>query len=307
MTGSWAAPGTAPPQPERATTADVPPVGAGARRLPPVPVELAPMTTADLLDGAFAILKRRPADVLTLAAAFVLPVEVLSSLLLRDVLDAGAVSGFGDPTTLLGSEEGEVVGAGAALTSVAIGSVSLALLAGALGVLVDGWYRGRHVSAGQAALASLRRSPALLVALVVVHLLEGIGLLAFGIGAYLVMAMSHVTSPAVTVEGLGPLAAVARSWRLARRRIGPALAVPGLVGLVGLLVSSGFQAVPEVLTAVVPDGWDWLVRAAGQLAAQLVTVPFTAGVAVLFHLDLRVRTEALDIDVRSRDLLPGRA
>jgi hypothetical protein len=277
------------------------------RPLPPVPVELAPMTTADLLDGAFAILKRRPGDVLALAAAFVIPVEVLSSILLRDVLDAGALSGIGDPTTLLSTEEGETVGAGAAVTSVAIGAVSLALLAGALGVLVDGWYRGRRVGAAEAATAALRRSPALLVALVLVHVLEGIGLLALGIGAYLAMALCHLTSPAVTVERLGPLAAIARSVRLTRRRIGPALVVPGLVGVVGLLVSFGFQAIPELVAGVVPDDWDWLVRSAGQLAAQLVVVPFTAGVAVLFHLDLRVRTEALDIDLRSRDLLPGRA
>jgi len=308
MSSTWAAPGTAPPQPERRHAG--PPVAAADRvegpTLPPVPVELGPMTTADLLDGAFAILKRRPRDVLAMAAALVIPVEVLSALLLREVLDAGAFGGVGDPTSVLSTDDGEVVGASAALASVAIGAVSLALLAGALGVLVDGWYRGRHVGPAEAVLAALRRSPALLTALVVVHLLEGIGLLALGIGAYLAMALCHVTSPAVTVEGLGPLAAVRRSVRLTRRRTGPALTVPLLVAVVGVVVSAGFQAVPEVVAAVVPDDWDWLVRSAGQIAAQLVTVPFTAGVAVLFHLDLRIRTEALDIDLRARALLPGR-
>jgi hypothetical protein len=305
---SWAAPDSAPPQPVRPAA----PVESGAPAapgvdaagvLPPVPVALRPMTVPDLLDGAFAIIKRRPRDVLTIAAVLVIPIEVLSAVLLRDVLDAGAFTGAGDPTTVLSTDEGDLVGADAALTSLAIGTLSLALLAGALGVLVDGWYRDRYVGARQAVGVALRRSWALVLAVLLVKVLEGIGLLALGVGAYLVMALCHVVSPAVTVESLGPLAAIRRSVQLTRRRIGPALAVPGLVGLVGLLVGFGFQAVPEVATAVVPDDWDWLVRSAGQIGAQLVVVPFTAGVAVLFHLDLRIRTEAHDIELRSRALL----
>lgn len=307
MSEAWAAPGSAAAQPVR-----LPPVagdhrpGPGALALdvaplPPVPVPLRPMTVPDLLDGAFAIIKRRPRDVLTAAAAFVIPVEVLSSLLLRDVLDTDALAG--DPTSLFTTEDGELRGTDAALASLAIGTISLALLAGALGVLVDGWYRGRWVTAREAVAVALRRSWALVVAAALVHVLEGIGLLGLGIGAYLAMALCHVVSPAVTVERLGPLAAIRRSVQLTRRRVGPALIVPGLVGVVGLLVGFGFQAIPELVTAVVPDQWDWLARSAGQIGAQLVVVPFTAGVAVLFHLDLRIRTEAHDIELRSRALL----
>jgi hypothetical protein len=307
---TWAAPDSAPAQPERPQTGE-PPAGEPRRRrdrdrppLPPLPVPLRPMTTPDLLDGAFAIIKRRPRDVLTLAAVLLIPIEVVSAVLLRDVLGADGLTGLTDPTTAFG-EDGEVVGAGAALTSFAVGTVSLALLAGALGVLVDGWYRGRDVSPWEAVGVALRRSWALVLGTVLVHVLEGIGLLAFGVGAYLVMALCHVVSPVITVESLGPLAAIRRSVQLTRRRIGPALSVPGLVGLVGLLVGFGFQSVPELATTIVPDDWDWLVRAAGQIASQLVVVPFTAGVAVLFHLDLRIRLEAHDIELRSRALLAG--
>lgn len=307
MSEAWAAPGSAAPQPVRQPpVADerLPVAAPGApdvAALAPVPVPLRPMTVPDLLDGAFAIIKRRPRDVLVAAAAFVIPVEVLSALLLRDVLDADALAG--DPTTLFTTEDGELRGTDAALASLAIGTISLALLAGALGVLVDGWYRGRRVTAREAVVVALRRSWALVVAAALVHVLEGIGLLGLGIGAYLAMALCHVVSPAVTVEGLGPLAAIRRSVQLTRRRVGPALTVPGLVGLVGLVVGFGFQAIPELVAAVVPDDWDWLARSAGQIGAQLVVVPFTAGVAVLFHLDLRIRTEAHDIELRSRALL----
>lgn len=304
---SWAAPDSAAAQPVRPPVPG-PSVGPASprpeRELPPVPVALRPMTTPDLLDGAFAIIKRRPRDVLTIAAVLLIPVEVLSAVLLRDVLDAEGLTGLTDPSTAVGGD-GEVVGGGAALTTIAIGTVSLALLAGALGVLVDGWYRGRDVGPWEAVGVALRRSWALVLGTFGVHVLEGVGLLALGVGAYLAMALCHVVSPAITVESLGPLAAIRRSVQLTRRRIGPALTVPGLVGLVGLLVGFGFQSVPELATAVVPDDWDWLVRSAGQIAAQLVVVPFTAGVAVLFHLDLRIRVEAHDIEVRA-DALLGR-
>ncbi len=307
----WAAPDSAPGQPVRQAPAPVPDPapgrgsgrGAEVRSLPAPPVALRPMTIPDLLDGAFAIVKRRPRDVLTIAALLVIPIEVLSAVLLRDVLGESGLTGLDDPTTAFSTEDGEVVGASAALTSLAIGTLSLALLAGALGVLVDGWYRGRYVSGVEAVGVALRRSWALVLGTILVHVLEGIGLFGLGIGAYVVMALCHVVSPAVTVESLGPLAAIRRSMQLTSRRFLAALAVPGLVGVVGLLVGFGFQVVPEVATVAVPSDWHWLIRSIGQIGSQLVIVPFTAGVAVLFHLDLRIRVEALDIELRSRALL----
>ena len=226
-------------------------------------------------------------------------------MLLRDVLGADGLTGLTDPTTAFG-DDGEVVGAGAALTSFAIGTVSLALLAGALGVLVDGWYRGRDVGPWEAVGVG---APSQLGA----GARRGAGEPAGGHrparprrrrlpghGAVPRRQPGHHGRVAS-----GPLAAIRRSVQLTRRRIGSALAVPGLVGIVGLLVGFGFQSVPELATVVVPDDWDWLVRSAGQIASQLVVVPFTAGVAVLFHLDLRIRIEAHDIELRADALLAG--
>ena len=263
------------------------------------------MTIPDVLDGAFAILKLRPRDVLVIAVAFIVPIEVVSAVLLRDLLGSGGLSAFGDPGTLGVDDSGQLAGLGPALVSLAISAASLALLAGALAHLVAGWYDGEDVTPGAAILVALRRSPALLVGVVVVHVMELVGLLGLVVGAYFVMALLHVVSPAIVVEHLGPFRAIGRSMRLTSRRFGASLAVPGLVMMIGGVVAFGFQLIPELVTLVVPDDWHWLVRAVGQTLAQLVVAPFTAGVAVLYHLDLRIRTEGHDIERRTRAVFGG--
>ncbi len=260
-----------------------------------------PMTIPDLLDGAFNIVKRRPRDVLVLAVTFVVPVEVLSALLLRNALGSDLLGPFGASASS-SSESDVFAGAAPALVALAIGAVSLALLAGALADLVGGWYDGEDITPGQAMRHTAVRAPALLAGVVVVHLFELVGLLGIAVGAYLVMAFLQLVSPVIVAEGMGPFRAVARSMQLTGSRFGTSLAVPALVGLIGALVGFGFQILPELSTVVVPDGWHWLARAVGQILAQLVVTPFTAGVAVLYHLDLRIRSEGLDIERRTRDL-----
>ena len=303
MSVPWAAPDAAP-QPSPVT---VPPQDGGpaavhrprrteAPLLPPLPVPMRPMTIPDLLDGGFAILKLRPRDVLTLAVVFIVPINVVSALLLRDVLDQGAFDTTADP--------GAFSAVGAGFVSFAIDAASLALLAGALAHLVGRWYAGEHVSAGASILVALRRSPALLVAVVLVHLLEAVGVIALVVGAYAAMALLHVVAPVVVAEGVGPFRAIGRSMRLTAARFGASLAVPGLVALIGAVIGFGFGLIPEAVTGVVPDDWDWLVRAVGQTLAALVVTPFTAGVAVLYHLDLRMRVEGHDIEQRIRAVFP---
>ncbi|MDZ7675134.1 MAG: hypothetical protein U5K30_08720 [Acidimicrobiales bacterium] len=256
------------------------------------------MTIADLLDGSFAILKRRPREVLLLAAAFVIPVQLLASVLLRDVLAEGgfAGTGLGESTSSVGFEEsGELTGLGPTLVSALISVSSLALLAGALARLVADWHRGERGTPGAVILATLRRSPALLVGVVVVHLLELLGLVAFGIGAYVMMCFLHVVSPVIVAEEVGPFTAIVRSFRLTTSKAWRSLYVPLLVGVVGALVGLGFQLIPELVILLVSEDWYWLVRSSGSMLAQLVVAPFTAGVAVLYHLDLRIRSEGYDI------------
>lgn len=259
------------------------------------------MTIPDLLDGSFDIVKRRPREVLLLATIFVVPIQVLSAVLLRDVLGGAgfAGTGLGDTTSSVGfGESGELTGIGTTLVTLLASVASLALLTGAMTLLVHDWYAGVRRPPRAIVVATLRRAPALLVAVVLVHVLEAVGLLGLGIGAYVVMALLHLVSPIVMAENVGPFRALVRSTQLTGTCFWRSMGVPLLVALLGTIVGFGFQLIPEVATIFVADEWSWLIRSAGSTLAQLVVAPFTAGVAVLYHLDLRSRSEGYDIQRR---------
>ncbi len=296
-------PGQTATQPTRPHDQEAVPVASASpltdqHRLPAPPVPLRPMTIPDLLDGSFAILKRRPREVLLLSAAFVVPIQLVSAILLRDVLGADGFAGigFGDPTSAVGfGDSGEITGVGATALTLLIGVASLALLAGALARLVADWYDGVRTPIATLIVATLKRSPALLVGVVIVHLLEVVGLIGILAGAYIAMGLLQLVSPIIAAEGVGPFRAVRRSIQLTGTKFWRSMGVPALVGLVGLIVGFGFQLIPELLILVVSDDWNWLVRSVGATLSQLVVAPFTAGVAVLYHLDLRIRSEGYDL------------
>src|SRR4051794_27293731 len=59
-----------------------------------LPVRLRPMTTSDLLDGGFAILKTRPGAVFGVSAAIIIPFHALQAFLARNVVnDSGNTFG----------------------------------------------------------------------------------------------------------------------------------------------------------------------------------------------------------------------
>ena len=69
------------------------------------------------------------------------------------------------------------------------------------------------------------------------------------------------------------------------------------MGLTSWLLSTALSALPAFLA-----GWVCLERglpilAVGEIAAEVIVVPFVAAATVLLYLDLRVRTEGLDIEM----------
>jgi hypothetical protein len=310
--GGWAAPGSAAEQPvpppidaplaDRAAGGRVVGAAAGdaADTTDTVPaITLRPMTVADILDGGFAVVKARPRRILGLTAAFVVPTQLAVALLQRDALeDTGLVELFtSDPTVSNEPVEGGELAA--QYLALAIGfivpAIALVCIAAAIGHLVGQWAMGRDAPAREMAGVIGRRSWPLLGSFVVVKLAEAGSVIGCYIGLLFVMPLFVAVAPVIGVEGGGAMGAVRRSVRLVRPRYFPVMGVALLMGIVATLLGLALSALPQAIVAW--DGDWWPVLAVGNIASEIVVMPFVAAATVLLYFDLRVRTEGLDLEL----------
>ena len=295
----WVAPDAQAEPPPRPAAAPVGParrVGAGR---PEVPVPLRPLGVGERLDGALRILKLAPSTVLTLTAVAVVPVELLSSALLRLGDDPIARATFGAPMTSLVTDD---TGAGAAgpLIFFLLDALALLWVTAGLSQLVTGWHVGRRDDTATLLRSGVQRLPALVGAVLLVHLAEGVGLVALLVGALVPMTWFALTAPVIGAEQVGAVKAMGRSFSLAKRAF---LSVLGTCVLVGI-VATGLRVALAGLGALAIESsvpGEWVLLTAIGIVVRLVVEPLVAGTAVLLYLDLRVRHEGLDIELAAID------
>jgi hypothetical protein len=261
------------------------------------------MTASDVLDGAFAILKRAPATVVGLTAVFVVPIQAISAYLNRglDGIDLSAAVEQTDTSFDLGGSVGDTA---SGLVLQAGSMVALVFVAAGLARLVAAWHMGTDLSLGELLRGLVPRAWALVASFVLVHLLEGASI----VGVVLplaVMTWFLVTAPVIGVERLGPIKAMRRSARLVSRRFWNVLGLALLCWLVEQLFGVAISLLPVVASGLLgTDGIAWILPAVAGIVTQAVTIPFVAGATVLVYLDLRVRTEGLDLELRAGEAFP---
>ena len=134
---------------------------------------------------------------------------------------------------------------------------------------------------------------------------EAASLLGCYIGIIFVMPLFAVTAPAIGAEGIGPLAGMRRAWNLAIRRYWRTLGVSWLIGITSFLLSNALGGLPQVLVGFFGFDLAWPLLAAGNILGAVIATPFVAAATVLLYLDLRIRTEGLDLEMSARELLDG--
>ena len=273
------------------------PSAAVGRLVPHLAVFERPVTVADVLDGAFQVIKFRPRTVVAVAALFVVPVGLLVAIADIGVLGGDVVSTLTDPETY---EENSTAGdsdLGLTVFSTLVSSFLVTLIAAPLARLVEAWYVGRDPSPADLISGLGWSWGAIIVGFVVVHVIEGVATVFFLLPGLVAMTCLLVVAPAIAVERLGPFRAVRRSFDLVRRRFWSTLWVALLAGLVANTLSVLLPLLPLAIAALFGFGGEQYVAAAGTVASSLLTLPFVAGAAVITYFDLRVRTEGLDIDL----------
>ena len=300
-TDALAAPLTPPDQPgppDRAGPTGRPKLEAPTR----LPVPLRPMTMPDLLDGSFAVIKARPRTVFTIAAAVLIPFHLVAAFLQRGVTGFSLSTGFNQQGTTTSSASTQVEALLLGYLAVALLTLAPFFLGGALARLVTAWYAGSDLRAGDALRAAWRKAPALVGAYLVLLPLKLLGLMVCLLGVIPVVTLFALTAPAITVEDLGPIAGARRSWRLVTRRFGPCLGTIVVASIGAYVLNNIFSSVPQLLTSLLPAPFDWLGRGLIESAVSLVVTTALVSVSVLLYLDLRIRTEGLDLELEAADV-----
>lgn len=300
----WEVPGSAPPsvvrhQAAAATTwRDSKTTSRGAVSRP---VTMRPQRLIDVLDGGFAVIRSRPGLILGISAVFVMPLAVLSGYLQRDLLDGESIFDVvGDPSVYAANDTGW----GATIVSLVGGSIVHTLVAAGIARVLTLWYGDTVVELGEILGWILRRSPVILLAWLLAHALQVLGLVALLIGMPIVATFTLVVAPVLGVEGGGPINALRRSYTLVRTRFGTCLVFFFVSGILGSIVAMSLSALPTGIGFVIGLDGGWIAVAIGEMAGGTVATAFVGAATAALYLDLRVRTEGLDLELALADAFP---
>jgi hypothetical protein len=262
------------------------------------------MGLGEILDGAFKLYRANFKPIALVALAFAGPVSIVASVAVRDVnggrglFDLASDPSLADESAGFG-DTGQVI---LQIVSTVVLWIVGPLIAGVVAKAVATTYLGGQLTAGEAVRSTWRLFPALLGAKALVLLTEGVGLLGCCVGALAVMALWVVVAPAIVVEGIGPIKAMRRSFRLCSARYWPVLGIAVLSGLITTFLANIVSGVPSFLAVVVGYKWGFPLVAIGNVATVVLVQPLTAIVATLVYFDLRIRQEGFDLQIMARDL-----
>jgi hypothetical protein len=129
-----------------------------------------------------------------------------------------------------------------------------------------------------------------------------------GILAFLGMVITPMVAPVIILEKAGPRVSVQRAWDLARRRFWWVLGFMFILYLFNQLVVSGPAALVSLIASLALEGYDnpgsmmminAITQALVSLTLSLIYLPLQTSAVTLAYLDLRVRTEGLDLAMQS--------
>ncbi|MEJ5255447.1 MAG: hypothetical protein WHS89_08875 [Acidimicrobiales bacterium] len=266
---------------------------------------LRPLTASDILDGAFRVIKRRPAAVLGAAAVVVVPVQVVLALAQHALLP-NPFAGWlvWNSVSWMSTSSPSVWALLLYGLGLLLQSLSLFFLGGIVTAFVASWCVGREISVRDALAASFRRTGPFIGAWAILLAAKVVAGMC-NVALPFVVPLFVATAPAITAEQLGPWSGVRRSVSLMGRRYWQAV----LVVVLGYLVEAAMRtgSLLAGLSALLPEPASWITSAVVNSAFGVVVQTVVVSTSVLLYLDARIRTEGLDLELRAADVLPAGA
>lgn len=276
-TGGFSAPPPPPPPPSAGGGGSLPQRGLG-----------------DILSAAFDVYKANALKLITIVAIVIVPLTLLESLLTKVAFAANCntVSGpFGSYKVC------DTRGTAVVLTAGVIGIALAFIMSFVVQAAVSR-------AAGQATVgdpvdtdASYRWGFRHLGSVLLISLLAGlaifVGLLLLVIPGIIIAVMLTVTIPALIFENKRGTEALSRSWNLVKGHFWHVLGTVIVAGIITGIISGIFGAL---------GGSNWFLFWIFNSIGRIITVPYSALVAVILYLDLRARSEALTGDTVRAEL-----
>lgn len=300
-------------------------------------IPLRPLGLGELLDGAFRAIRTNPRVMFGLSAAVVTVTALLQLALTwsfyADLESFMVTSETASDVQTMNAALSDLVGQlGVAFGAQTIAAVVTTILSGLLIISVSQSVLGRRASLGEVWSAARGQIVRLLVLsltvmlIVVSPLIPWAGLTAVALaqeqwalagvvgllgGVAAVVAVGFLltktvlATPALMLERAGIGTALRRAWNLTRgsfwRVLGiyllTALLVSVVAGAIGGTTSVFLQIIASDPTGAVFTPTYLIGTTLAQIVATVLTTPFTAAVVALLYIDVRMRTEGLDLEL----------
>ncbi len=263
-------------------------------------------TFLELLDRTFRLYRDNFVTIIGLVAIVTIPITIITLL--------------SNPATsyLLGNQSSSfnrtTTASGAQFLSSILGLVQAVLIYAPLTYLASEYMFNRKVSIGEAFRGASSRFVKMGCGIIVLGIFVGAvavfagilviaippALALFGILIYILVAAYSLFFPVLTLEDIGPSAAVTRSYMLGKRRFWTVVGLGIILGIISIIVSVVFGgSVTFLVLSSTPSN--------GSYATQLLLITFLSTLVGIFitpispiaftllYYDIRTRTEGLDI------------
>ena len=299
-----------------------------------------PFTLGDVLDGMFRVVVANIRTIL-LALAFVsIPVNLVLTYFQRDMFGGmGLFSMLNNPAQMEAATAGSpfplrsVLGVyGVAILNALVFSP---LMAGIVVSIDRTWLlEGQKLTPAEAWRATIGRWPVLIASVLLNGLIVALPFIPGGVLVALGFALDQnvplfvvggillflaifaaaaigvllmLTPVVIVAERRGPVDGLRRSAALVRRRVWPFFGTMILVGMIIWLVTTTVGTLLTLPGMFISGAVGFVLLAAGTIFTELVSTPLYTTALTLEYVDLRIRSEGLDLELAMNRLGPGPA
>jgi hypothetical protein len=261
---------------------------------------LRPLSVGETLDVALKLYRANAVALWKIVAVVIVPIYIIDVIVRRLSLPSDVFVHNGQLYTFTGSGSSGASGTVALLLVALLGLFGQLLSHGASFKLLLDAYLGRSTDVSESFAFAAHRLMSLLWLAVIATVLVVIGFILIILPGIWVLVSLSVAVPALLLEGLGGWAAVRRSFGLVRGRwwatFGRLFSVL-LMYIVALIVIGVIAGVIERAFNITNVTLFVTVSAIFQALIVILVTPFVAAAITVVYIDLRVRKEALDIEL----------